>query len=86
MDQIQKLQKQNNKLLIEVEEKRSDCDKFKALQGHSNQQQILLNKLKAKLDEYEYVRRFDFAKKKKNTLKKTSSLSVLHDQPRCGSG
>ena len=54
VDHIQTLQKQNKKLMLEVEEKRSEFEKYKSLQSHSNLQQILINKLKAKLDDYEY--------------------------------
>ncbi|KAK2191328.1 hypothetical protein NP493_54g04036 [Ridgeia piscesae] len=52
-EQIVLLQKENKKLMSELDEKRIDYDKFRALQSHSSHQQVLLHQLKNRLEELE---------------------------------
>ncbi|WAR12172.1 PMFBP-like protein [Mya arenaria] len=40
LEQINKYQKQNNKLKIELDERRNESERFKALQNHSSHQQL----------------------------------------------
>lgn len=55
LEQINKYQKQNNKMKIELDERRNEAERFKALQNHSSHQQVLLNQLRSRLEEHEYV-------------------------------
>jgi hypothetical protein len=53
MDQVATLQKQNNRFRNELDDRRIDSEKLKALQSHSSHQQMLLNQLKNRLEEHE---------------------------------
>ena len=55
LEQVTKIQKQNNKMKIELDERRNEAERFKALQNHSSHQQVLLNQLRSRLEEHEYV-------------------------------
>ena len=55
LEQVNKIQKQNNKFKIELDERRNEAERFKALQNHSSHQQVLLNQLRSRLEEHEYV-------------------------------
>ena len=53
LEQITKYQKQSNKMKIELDERRNEAERFKALQNHSSHQQVLLNQLRSRLEEHE---------------------------------
>jgi len=52
-EQSDLVSKENKKLLQELDERRIDYDKFKALQSHSAHQQVLLHQLRNRLEEHE---------------------------------
>ncbi|XP_062613772.1 golgin subfamily A member 5-like isoform X2 [Saccostrea cucullata] len=54
LDQVAQLQKQSNKMKIELEERRDESDRFKALQNHSSHQQVILNQLRSRLEDHEH--------------------------------
>ena len=52
-EQADLVSKDNKKLLNELDERKIDYDKFKALQSHSAHQQVLLHQLRNRLEEHE---------------------------------
>ena len=54
-EEVELVKKENRRLQGELDERKLDVDKFKALQSHSTHQQMLLHQLRNRLEEHEYV-------------------------------
>ena len=54
-EELDLVRKDNRRLQSELDERKVDGDRFKALQSHSTHQQMLLHQLRNRLEQYEYV-------------------------------
>ena len=54
-EELELVKKDNRRAQGELDERRVDYDKFKALQSHSTHQQMLLHQLRNRLEEHEWV-------------------------------
>ena len=54
-EEVELVKKENRRLQGELDERKLDVDKFKALQSHSTHQQMLLHQLRNRLEEHDYV-------------------------------
>ena len=52
-EELELVKKDNRRQQTELDDKRIDYDKFKALQSHSAHQQVLLHQLRNRLEEHE---------------------------------
>ena len=54
-EEVELMKKDNRRLQAEMDERKLDMDKFKALQSHASHQQMLLHQLRNRLEQHEWV-------------------------------